>query len=300
MTLSVTAARSKQQRRRYAIYSHSAIFLLGCCATTMVFNFYHASIIHRNHSGTDHHWNAFAQKHLQNPQSSPKQQPQPQQSKPKSKHHSVAGLHCQPYGGPSSDIAQEMVYWKDIPNDSHYRSPFYNKNDNDQQQRYLTFEPDGGGWNNIRMSMETVLTMAIATGRTLVLPPSQHMYLLGSTTFSFADFFPLEQIANEQDGLTILTMEQFLQQTNGQLRYYSNQNQDTNQNQNPIRESTTNHLVVAQIPNNRTNWDGDTDQVQELLNPFLQRIAYNPDWNPGMCLGALLSHTIFDVSEGMV
>ena len=35
-----------------------------------------------------------------------------------------------------------------------------------------------GGWNNIRMAMETVMTMAVAMGRTLVLPPEQHMYLL--------------------------------------------------------------------------------------------------------------------------
>jgi hypothetical protein len=31
----------------------------------------------------------------------------------------------------------------------------------------------------IRMAMETVIGLAIATGRTLVLPPSQRMYLLG-------------------------------------------------------------------------------------------------------------------------
>jgi hypothetical protein len=65
-----------------------------------------------------------------------------------------------------------MVYWKDLPGDSSYVAPFYDKN----QRRYLTFEPDGGGWNNIRMSMETVLTIAIAMGRVLVLPPSQKMY----------------------------------------------------------------------------------------------------------------------------
>jgi hypothetical protein len=38
---------------------------------------------------------------------------------------------------------------------------------------------DKGGFNNIRMAMETVVAMAIFMGRTIVLPPQQGMYLLG-------------------------------------------------------------------------------------------------------------------------
>jgi hypothetical protein len=30
---------------------------------------------------------------------------------------SLAGLVCDPYGGPSADTAKEMVYWEDIPSD---------------------------------------------------------------------------------------------------------------------------------------------------------------------------------------
>lgn len=43
------------------------------------------------------------------------------------------------------------------------------------QEKYITFEPDVGGWNNIRMQMEVVLVFAAATGRTLVIPPEQAM-----------------------------------------------------------------------------------------------------------------------------
>jgi len=60
----------------------------------------------------------------------------------------LAGLSCIKHGGPSDEFANhEMVYWSDIPADSEYKSPFYDP------EKYVTFEPDHGGWNNIRMGM---------------------------------------------------------------------------------------------------------------------------------------------------
>ena len=51
----------------------------------------------------------------------------------------LAALHCDKYGGPDDTFAtQEMVYWSDIPNDTAFKSPFYNPD------KYLTFEPDQG------------------------------------------------------------------------------------------------------------------------------------------------------------
>ena len=47
-------------------------------------------------------------------------------------------------------------------------------------QKYVTFEPDVGGWNNIRMQMEVVIVFAAATGRTLVIPAEQAMVTLSS------------------------------------------------------------------------------------------------------------------------
>ena len=63
--------------------------------------------------------------------------------------HKLGGLSCAAHGGPSDEIAAEMVYWRDIPQDSDYISPFKHKK-KDGPVQYMTFEPDEGGWNNIR------------------------------------------------------------------------------------------------------------------------------------------------------
>ena len=47
-------------------------------------------------------------------------------------------------------------------------------------QKYITFEYDIGGWNNIRLALENVIIFAILLKRTLVLPPTMHLYLLNS------------------------------------------------------------------------------------------------------------------------
>ena len=59
------------------------------------------------------------------------------------------------------------------------------------------------------MQMELVLVFAYATGRTLVLPPDQPMYLLNAgqgheKAHSFADFFPFDLI-NER--FPVISME---------------------------------------------------------------------------------------------
>ena len=92
-------------------------------------------------------------------------------------------------------IQHEIIYWKDVPGDMQYESPITPHHAN-HDQKYLTFEYDAGGWNNVRMGVECVVVFAHATGRTLVAPPAQNLYLLGAPNphsqkrkLGFNDFF---------------------------------------------------------------------------------------------------------------
>ena len=64
-----------------------------------------------------------------------------QQPPPPPPLHELSGLSCHDHNGPFDELATaEMVYWKDIPSDSSFKSPIGNEVGN---RKYLTFEPDG-------------------------------------------------------------------------------------------------------------------------------------------------------------
>lgn len=197
--------------------------------------------------------------------------------------HPLGGLDCRPHGGP--DDAQAFAYWQDIPADSYHMSPFHQRRkqqttgddahgNSPARTTYLTFEPDHGGWNNIRMSMETILALAFATGRTLVLPPAQELYLLQKhkhtrhgaaqqTEFSLSHFFHMEAIHREHEGLDIISMEEFLQRQGV-----------TGQFKDPVT-----HQAVYP-PGNETNFDGRPDEIFF----WLRKHSHSVVWEPNNCL----------------
>lgn len=85
------------------------------------------------------------------------------------------------------DVSSFMSYWDDPLSDADrlFRSPFLENpltldelNTKPKERRYLSFEPDPGGFNNIRIEFEIMFVFAAATGRTLILPPDTPFYLL--------------------------------------------------------------------------------------------------------------------------
>jgi len=97
-----------------------------------------------------------------------------------------------------------LAYWN--VDEPYQTSPFAVEG-----QKFLTFTPDMGGWNNVRMSLEVVFVLAAATGRTLVLPPPIPLYLLtldkGNQYRHFGDFFPLDQL---QHRVQTMTMQEYV------------------------------------------------------------------------------------------
>ena len=236
--------------------------------------------------------------------------------------HPVAGLSCQAHGGPNdqtgsrseSQAVQDMVYWYDWPTDATWHSPHAPPTDSHQPQKYLTFEPDEGGFNNIRMAFETALVMAMGMGRILVLPPEMNFYLLTNfsagdfhASFGFKDFFDLSAIVKEHEraasssqkaaALQVMSMEGFLQ-----------------------REALTGHLVDRTTgqpsfpPGNLTQWkgrippnflafltrahnnngtDSDNDNLAANTNAssslwkWLRRVTANPEWQLSKCVAVI-------------
>ena len=109
-----------------------------------------------------------------------------------------------PYACPVR-VPSSMRYWTKPVVEQPGDAPAYDV------EAYLTFVPDFGGLNNVRLSLENVLSLARASGRILVLPPVQPYYLLnackGGCEYSLADFFPA--LLQNQDRAKVVTSAAF-------------------------------------------------------------------------------------------
>ena len=75
-----------------------------------------------------------------------------------------------------------------------------------EERKYVVFEPDHGGWNNIRMAAEVAMVFAHATGRILVMPPMMVFYLLNNDKHgednqsTFDKFFDVKRLTEGEWG----------------------------------------------------------------------------------------------------
>lgn len=125
----------------------------------------------------------------------------------------------------SCDVnVDDLAYWndprgtRDLTMEPSFVNFIQEADGKKRRRQYLTFEPDTGGWNNVRMSMEIVFVFAAATGRTLVLPPDQPLYLLKADVKKkqrgFADFFAMDH-PNLSATVEVITTEEFLRRESG-------------------------------------------------------------------------------------
>ena len=188
-------------------------------------------------------------------------------------------LSCQAYGVDET-VAQSLVYWKDIPADQTFVSPFYNP---DRGEQYLTFEHDEAGFNNQRMAFETTLALAWLTGRTLVLPPKVGILNLNAGKkerkgFGYTDFFDLKAL--EATGVKMISFEDFLQNVALEGR---------------LLDMHTGQTTFP--PGNRTNWD--SVQVSRLVYKnaedravwdWMRSSTRVLEWDAQKCIAAFPTH----------
>lgn len=77
--------------------------------------------------------------------------------------------------------SSEILYWRNVDLKDCLKNYI-------PQNKYITFNPWPGGFNNIRMSLELAAVFAFLLNRRLVLPDKYHMYLLKNTS-DMSDFF---------------------------------------------------------------------------------------------------------------
>jgi hypothetical protein len=88
----------------------------------------------------------------------------------KIEHHLPTG----PVKHDPKEVLEAMLYWKRKKLSKGQLGALFPQ----RPDKYISFEIDAGGFNNIRIAYEYVILAAVITGRTLVLPPATGWYLI--------------------------------------------------------------------------------------------------------------------------
>jgi len=172
-------------------------------------------------------------------------------------------LNCSTHGGPYDyESVEEMVYWKDIPQDLLYKSRFASN-----ETRYLTFDTDLSGFNNQRMVWEINLVTAIVTGRTMVLPRGRYVsHLEQHGTLALHEFFNLQEMPNFQ----VMGVDEFIRKegTIDKLHIPTNFTDFYERNNHRIkRELLKNGTTVYHVDTNNTDYHDHylLDRFREIV-----------------------------------
>ena len=135
----------------------------------------------------------------------------------------------------------------------------------------LTFEMDDAGFNNMRIGLENVVILALAMGRTLVLPPRRQMAhglydKRGNKEVNFEDFYDIEGINARHAGLNIISMEAFLEMEGVTGKLIS---------------TTTGESLYP--PDNEIRYD---NKSLEPLWTYIRSVSKSFEWNPKECVSA--------------
>lgn len=123
-------------------------------------------------------------------------------------------------------VDSEVIYWRIVPGDANYESPYRRRNG--ENKKFLTFKYDPAGYNNMRMSFESLAVLAHAMGRVFVLPPDNdheelirpqsqqdlkihaEMHRNASADMGFEDIFNME-LLRSHGGFSTMTMGEFIE-----------------------------------------------------------------------------------------
>ncbi len=171
-----------------------------------------------------------------------------------------------------------IMYWKETK-DSDYDVVGAYRQTGGPETKYLTFQLNATSiqWNSRRRLLETMVALAFATGRILVLPPKmtlittmEEMSKVGmSPWLGFQDLMALP--SPRFQGISVITMDRFLELegSKGQLKTTPQQNRKGGTPLSP--------------PNGFAHWDGAAN-MHELWH-YLQTVSYQPkDWDPQICV----------------
>eukprot|EP00928_Gymnodinium_smaydae_P045247 TRINITY_DN30180_c0_g4_i1.p1 TRINITY_DN30180_c0_g4~~TRINITY_DN30180_c0_g4_i1.p1 ORF type:complete len:429 (+),score=81.43 TRINITY_DN30180_c0_g4_i1:53-1339(+) len=126
-----------------------------------------------------------------------------------------------PEKGDTKDTSAWYQYWNQPAQSGSNRRPATDVDG--AKTRYLTFETDAGGFNNMRMAFEYFVDLAVRSNRTLVLPPPEGWYLIdwgpldarnkndkhwldGSPESSYQEFWDIKYLSKK---MSVISADEF-------------------------------------------------------------------------------------------